>query len=123
MRSLSLGRIVLGSGLVLSPRRWAGGWIGGDARHPGTGVLARAVGARDVGLGVGTFVAMCNGDPVRPWVLASMAADGTDLVATAVAREHLPKLGRTLIYAMAGGAYLVGAAVSGSVDDPAHAQA
>src|SRR5919202_923448 len=89
-RGHSLGRIAVGAGLVLAPGFVAGTWVGAPGDQPGGRVIAAAMGARDVGLGLGMFYAVARGRGARPWLRAAILADAADLVATVRAREHLP---------------------------------
>jgi hypothetical protein len=80
-------------------------------------MLGRAFGARDAVLGAGTLGAIRGGQPLRPWLLAGLVADATDLLSTHLARRHLPRASAPLIYALAGGALVAGAANLASGDD------
>src|SRR3954466_2929065 len=107
---LSAGRIAIGAAMIARPPLATSGWVGRVADRPGGHVLARALGARDAALGAVTLAAGGAGPPVRPLVLAGLICDGTDLLATHAARHDLPRGAAPLIYALAGGALLVGAA-------------
>jgi hypothetical protein len=107
---LSAGRIAIGAALVAKPPLVGSGWVGRESTKPGGQVLARALGARDAALGAVTLTAMRSGQPLKPLVLAGIACDATDLLATHAARDSLPKAAAPLIYALAGAALLVGAA-------------
>ncbi|MEA2421832.1 MAG: hypothetical protein QOF55_931 [Thermoleophilaceae bacterium] len=118
LTQLSAGRIALGVALIARPRLVTGRWLGKDAQRPAVDVLARAFGARDAVLGAGTLAAMRGGPgALRPWLLAGLAADAVDLLTTHAAREHLPRASAPLIYALAGGALVAGAANLASGDD------
>lgn len=89
--ALALGvvRLGVGAALMVAPR-WAGRiWVGPGADGPGSLVFARAVGARDVALGVRIISGALNGEPVRKWVEAGFLSDGADVVATMLAGRHL----------------------------------
>ena len=108
-------RVGVGVALVVAPR-WAGRlWVGPGADGPGSLVFARALGARDVALGLRILEAVQNGRPTRPWVTAGFVADGADLVASMLAGRHLSGPRRTLIPMAAG---LVGAAGVWSARQP-----
>ncbi len=107
---LSLGRAVLGGALLVSPAKAAAVWIGPEAALTAPQVMTRAMGARDVGLGLGTLAAV-RGDGVRPWLAACVLADATDLVATAIAGRALPPAGRAGTMALAAGATVTGLAL------------
>jgi hypothetical protein len=110
LTQLSAGRIALGAAMILKPPLATSGWVGQVADRPGGRVLARALGARDAALGAITLAALQSGQPLRPVVLAGLVCDGTDLLATHASRHNLPRAAAPLIYALAGGALLVGAA-------------
>ncbi len=116
-RAQALGRVVLGAALTAAPRRTAAPWLGARAaRRPATAVTAAAMGARDLGLGLGTVRAVGAGHGARPWVAAGVLADATDLVATLRARDHLPAGGVAMLAAMSGGSELLGAYLLRSLD-------
>jgi hypothetical protein len=54
-RGLAGNRLLIGAGLAAAPRVAAQGWIGPHSEDEGAKLMARAVGARDVGLALGTF--------------------------------------------------------------------
>jgi hypothetical protein len=89
---LAVNRCAFGIGYLLAPERTARGWIGAIAGHPATGVFTRALGARDLALGLGALRALRSGDDeqARAWLAGHALADGTDLVATLAARRALP---------------------------------
>lgn len=80
-------------------------WIGSDASRPAAKLLARAIGARDLVLGLGTLQS-----PDRRWLGAALVADTADLALTVAAREHLPKRGHVLVSLIAGAGVGLGAA-------------
>jgi hypothetical protein len=107
---LSAGRIALGAAMIARPPLVTSGWVGSAGDSPAGKVLTRALGARDAALGAVTLAAMRSGQPLRPLVIAGLVCDGTDLLATHANRHDLPRMAAPLIYALAGGALLVGAA-------------
>jgi hypothetical protein len=110
LSQLNAGRVVLGTGLIARPQMATSMWVGRDGERPGGQVLARALGARDAALGAGTLAALHTGQPIMPWVLGGLLCDATDLLATHAGRDHLPRPSAPLIYALAGGALIVGLA-------------
>lgn len=97
-------------GLPLAP------WVGGSSRDQSSRLLGRALGGRDLALGLGTLVAARSAGPARPWVVAGGLADAGDVVATLLAWRSLPPLGRSAVLAAAAGGVLAAAAAAGSVD-------
>jgi hypothetical protein len=110
LTQLNTGRIVIGAVLIAKPELVTGPWLGKDGGRPAVQVLARGFGARDAALGAGTLAALRGGGSIRTWVLAGLLADAADLLGTCAGRDHLPKPSAPLIYVLAGGALLVGAA-------------
>ena len=104
-------------------------WVG-DARDVTAQVLGRALGGRDLALGLGTLAALRAVAPAGAvagtsadsaagtagaWVGFAAFADSLDLVTTAAAWDELPPLGRWLIAMTAGGAAVVGAVAARSL--------
>ena len=110
LTQLSAGRIAIGAVLIVKPELVTAGWLGRQGRKPAVKVLARGFGARDAALGAGTLATLRSGGSTRTWVLAGLLADTADLLATHGSREQLPSGSAPLIYALAGGALLIGAA-------------
>jgi hypothetical protein len=115
-RFTAIGRIAIGAGAILDPRRALGPWIGGDADRPASAVLARALGARDLVIGAGTLRSLHDADALRPWLGAAVVADGVDFSATLAAGRAIPWRGRLLVLALAGGAVVLGAIALASLD-------
>ncbi len=88
-RALAYGRITLGAALVVAPGTAGRPWIGEVARQPAVKVFSRALGVRDLALGVGALEALDGDAPVRPWVTMAMISDLVDLVATGLAIRSL----------------------------------
>src|SRR4051794_11172323 len=108
---LAVNRIAFGLGYLLKPAPAGRGWIGRIARHPGTAVFTRALGARDVALGLGALRALWAGGEgeARAWMAAHALSDGADLAATLAARRPLPRKGVRFASAMAGASTAVAA--------------
>ena|SRR5215208_1534434 len=105
---LAINRVLFGLGYVLAPEQMGGGWIGRQASKPQTRVFTRALGARDLALGLGALMALATGgQAARPWFAAHAIADGTDLAATSLARDELPSGGFRFATAMAGASTLI----------------
>lgn len=105
--ALGVVRLGVGAALVAAPG-WAGRiWVGQGADGPGNKVFARALGARDVALGIRILQGSQKGEPVAHWIAAGFAADFADVAATIVAAKHLTP-GRRIAMPLIAGA--VGAA-------------
>jgi hypothetical protein len=108
-RFLAVGRIAIGAGLLVAPSTVAKGWGGPAASEPGSKLFLRALGGRDLLLGLGALRSLGEGDgSAEGWVRASALADVTDAAATAIALRHLPSPGKWLTIALAGGAAAAG---------------
>jgi hypothetical protein len=78
-----------------------GTWVGSDANRPGSEVILRALGFRDIALGAGTINGAFRGDP-RGWLAVSMLSDLGDVAATLIGREKIDSRGVAITSAVAG---------------------
>jgi len=85
LRFVAAGRIAIGAAMLAAPRRAASGWMGPGAATTSVALLARAFGAREVALGVGTLKSLDSAGPSRGWVMAGVLADGLDAVSAVLA--------------------------------------
>ena len=100
---ISFGRLIFGVAFIARPKLMDRAWIGKQAGLPGTQVLARAVGARDLALGLGGLRAVARNDgSARPWLAAAAICDAVDFGATLAAGRGIPRQGRTGVLAIAG---------------------
>ncbi len=100
---ISFGRFVFGVAFIAEPKLMERAWIGKQARLPGAQLLARAVGARDLALGIGGLQAVKRGDgSARPWMAAAAVCDLVDFGATMAAGPSIPRQARTGVLAIAG---------------------
>ncbi|MHB1533844.1 MAG: hypothetical protein ACYC1D_04370 [Acidimicrobiales bacterium] len=112
-------RAGLGAVALSVPRLPLLPWVGaGEAGRPTALLLARALGGRDLAIGVGTVLALRHGGPVRGWVEAGGLADLGDVVATVAAWRRLPRLGRWAVAGAAAGGVLAARLTAGAVDVP-----
>ena len=115
-KSNAIGRMVVGTALVAAPALAARVWVGDQADTPGAQVLARALGVRDLALGLGVVLAMKNDAPVRGWLEGCALADVVDFGATAAAGPRIPQASRAGIMALAGVSAVQCALIARSVD-------
>jgi hypothetical protein len=100
---ISFGRLLFGIAFIAQPTLMDRGWIGKQARIPGAQVLARAVGARDLAIGLGGLQAVARDDgSARPWLGAAAICDAVDFGATWAAGRGIPRQARTGVLAIAG---------------------
>jgi hypothetical protein len=91
---ISVARLVFGVAFIAKPKLMERAWIGKQARLPGAQLLARAVGARDLALGLGSLQAVGRkDDSARPWLAAGAICDAVDLGAHLGGRPRHPAPG------------------------------
>lgn len=115
--ALALIRVGIGVAAWLLPDRITDPWVGPSKDPVPRAVLSRALGARDIALGVGALLAARNHRSVRGWVEAGGLADSGDLVATLIAFRRLPRLTRWGLLAVTGGAVAAAAVLAPSLSD------
>lgn len=111
-RALATGRIAVGLGLFIAPKRLSRIWLGREADGRFVTAVVRGLGARDVAIGVGTVVALSGDEPtedVERWVEAGIVGDLGDAVGTLLTGER--DRDRMVIVGIAAGAALAGAYV------------
>src|SRR5215210_9329009 len=100
---ISLGRFLFGLAFIAEPKLMDRAWIGKQARIPGAQLLTRAVGARDLVLGLGGLQALARNDgSARPWLGAGAICDAVDFGATWTAGRTIPRQARRGVLAIAG---------------------
>jgi hypothetical protein len=115
-RLIALGRVAIGATLIAAPEAVGERWIGRAGRSRGAQVVLMAVGARDLALGLGAAWALGGGEPARAWLLAGVAVDATDLVATFRHRDAVPVPARAGVAVLAGGAAALGLWLQSELD-------
>lgn len=99
---ISFGRFLFGVAFIAQPSLMERAWIGKQARLPGAKLLARAVGARDLVLGLGGLQAVARDDgSARPWLAAAGICDAVDFGATWAAGRGIPKQARNSVLGIA----------------------
>jgi hypothetical protein len=100
---ISSARLLVGVAFIAKPTLMERVWIGKQARLPGAQLLARAVGARDLVVGLGGLQAVRRGDgSARPWLAAAGICDAVDFGATWAAGRTIPRQARNGVLAIAG---------------------
>ena len=89
-RSQARGRVAIGAALVLAPGLAGRMWIGEDAARRAVKVFTRALGVRDLAIGLGVLLALERGAPVRGWLEAGTLSDAVDVAATLLAGDAIP---------------------------------
>jgi hypothetical protein len=94
-------------------------WIGEAAAGPEARLLGRAMGGRDLALGIGTLRALgVDGAEARPWVALAGVADAVDATVTLCAFRRLPTPSRWAILAATLGAAVVSFRVAAALEPP-----
>jgi len=101
---------------LVAPGVALGPWIGPARDHPATRLVARALGARDLALGLGTLLALRHDAPVRGWVEAGGLADAGDVAVTLTRFGSLPRPGRWIVLIAASGGVAAARLASATVD-------
>lgn len=108
-RTIAAGRVAVGLGLLVAPRAVGRQWIGDDADRPGTTVMIRGLGARDLILGLLALHTVDHPQVGPRYQRTMVVCDAVDLGATLAVRDALPPA------AVAGTVLVAGAAVAGGL--------
>jgi hypothetical protein len=115
-QAVAAGRAVLGVTALAWPAVPARPWVGAAADGVAARVFGRALGARDIALGLGTLRALgrqrlaAEPGAAPVWVAAGALSDALDVAVTLAAWRELPRAGRWLVALSAGGAAVAGGA-------------
>jgi hypothetical protein len=110
---ISFVRLVFGVTFIAQPGIMERAWIGKLARVPGVQLLARAVGSRDLVLGIGGLQAVARDDgSARPWLAAGAVCDAVDFGATWAAGRAITREARRSVLAVASVFSLLSAAAA-----------
>lgn len=109
--AFAAARGLFGIGLLAVPKRLASGWIPDDHSRAQTQMIVRGIGGRDIALAGGTVNAVAGDEDVRPWLLAAIASDGSDILASLLAGNALPGRAKKGTLALAGFAVACGVAL------------
>ena len=112
----ALARLGFGAAFAGAPSRAGSLWVGDRAGQTASRLLLRTTGARDVGIAIGTLMALRGNGSARPWFLASLVADSTDALATLEARHELAPSELWGTVAVAGGAAVLDAVLVAQLD-------
>ena len=112
--TVATGRVALGVTALIWPSVPARPWVGAAADGVAVQVFGRALGARDLALGLGALAALqgpaAQAGSARAWVAAGALSDALDVMASLSSWDDLPRFTRWLVAGSAGGAALAGAA-------------
>ena len=111
LTAYAIGRILFGVGALAAPAT-AGRILAGDGgAAPDAQVFLRGMGGRDIGLGLGLLAMIRTHGPVKPWLIAAVLADGSDITGIAGAWRHMAPSKRWVGLGTAGGAAAIGTAL------------
>jgi hypothetical protein len=123
--AVSAGRVAIGVAALAWPSVPSRPWVGETAEGLAARVFGRALGARDLALGLGALDALRRGDdgpgPARTWIAAGALSDSLDVVSSLASWRELPRAGRWLVVLSAGAAALTGAAAASLPEQGARA--
>ena len=126
--AVAVGRVAIGVTALAWPSVPARPWVGAAADDVAARVFGRALGARDLALGLGALAALqgpaAQAGSARAWVAAGALSDALDVVASLSSWRDLPRVTRWLVAASAGGAAVAGAAgaLVGVTSRPEHSE-
>jgi hypothetical protein len=83
-------RVSYGIVMLAAPGRIGGPWIGRPSPTASSDVPLRGIGGREVALHLAGGSAILRGAPARPWLLASVGGDLTDIASSLRQRKQLP---------------------------------
>jgi hypothetical protein len=110
-RAVAAGRVALGLTALVWPAIPARPWVGVTEDDLTARVFGRALGGRDVALGLGALAALeGSGGGAEAWVAAGALSDAFDVAASLASWRELPRLTRWLVLGSAAGAAAAGAA-------------
>jgi hypothetical protein len=114
--AVAAGRVAIGLTALAWPSVPSRPWVGAASDDLAAQVFGRALGARDVALGLGALTALrrTQAEPgsASGWVAAGALSDALDVVASLSSWRRLPRTGRWLVAGSAAAAALVGAAAA-----------
>lgn len=115
-RLLAWTRIGIGAATALMPSMVVRMWAGRSQPSFPTNMLAKGLGVRELALGIGLLNALENDGHVKPWLLASAAADAGDAVGTLGSWSELGTLRALGLLVVEVGASVVGFSLAESLD-------
>lgn len=108
-QGLALGRVAVGAALLVAPKAVGRSWIGEPAAGEGAQVLTRALGVRDMVMGLIALHTAAHPQVGPRWQRTLAGCDAVDLLSTVAARRSLPPNG------VLGTAAVAGVAIAGEL--------
>ena len=100
-------RAAYGTAMLATPGRIGKPWLGRPAPVAASDIPLRGVGGRELALHLAGGAAVVRGAPLRPWLLASLGGDLTDIASTIAQRRQLPPGGLRAFLLAGGGSALL----------------
>lgn len=117
-RAVAIGRIGIGTVAVVAPTAATAPWVGPMAKERPVRLLARAMGGRDLALGIGALRALERSDEeARPWVALGGLGDTIDTLVTLFAFSRLPRWTRFAVLGSTAGAAVLSLRSAQALDD------
>jgi len=116
-RLLAWSRIGIGAAGALMPSTLARLWMGRHQASFPTNMITRGLAVRDIALGAGILTALDGDGRVKPWLMASAAADASDAAGTLGSWGELGRLRGLGLLVLEVGAAVVGLSLADSLDD------
>lgn len=98
-----LSRVVFGVVAATVPEKIGSTWVGEDAERASNKTVFRAMGFRDIALGIGATEAALR-DEAAPWLAVSLLADIGDVAATLISINGIDRKGVITTSVLAGSA-------------------
>ena len=109
-------RIAYAAGLITAPEQLTRRWLGPPAVQPSTQIPLRGLAVREIGLATGGLLASLRGAPVRPWLVAQIAGDLSDVLASVWGRNGIPPAAVSAVTAVGGASAALTAGAALAVD-------
>ena len=109
-------RIAYAVGLITAPEQLTRTWFGPPAVQPSTQIPLRGLAVREIGLATGGLLASLGGAPVRPWLVAQIAGDLSDVLASVWGRNGIPPSAVSAVTAVGGTSAAITAVAAAAVD-------
>ncbi|MBV9092429.1 MAG: hypothetical protein JO132_00920 [Streptosporangiaceae bacterium] len=113
--AVAAGRVALGLAALAFPSVPSRPWVGSAADDLAARVFARALGARDLALGLGALAAFRREESPSTWVAAGALSDALDVAASLASWRELPPVTRWFVAGSAGSAAVIGATAAASL--------
>lgn len=99
-------RVAYGAAMLAVPGRVGTRWTGRPSPTVSGDVPLRGIGGREVALHAAGTAVLLRGAPLRPWLLASLGGDLTDITSSLIQRKQLPSGGLRAVLLTGGGSAL-----------------